>query len=167
MLYVAFWLYNPVTVGMSTRGSNDNIMALLVFASIYFLLKRDYIVGGMVYGLSIHFKLYSIIYCIPFYFFIDCDRQAILEGKKSFWSIIFTNFFTKNRVTYGLVTVITLLTLTTIFYMIYGYEFIYETYLYHLIRKDNRHNYSVYFMMIYQNYDLESSKIMAILAFIP
>ena len=40
MLYVAFWIYNPVTVGMSTRGSNDNIIALLVFASLYFLLKR-------------------------------------------------------------------------------------------------------------------------------
>jgi phosphatidylinositol glycan class M len=40
MLYVAFWIYNPVTVGMSTRGSNDNIIALLVFASLYFLLKK-------------------------------------------------------------------------------------------------------------------------------
>ena len=64
-------------------------------------------------------------------------------------------------------TVITLLSLTIIFYLIYGYEFLYETYLYHLIRKDNRHNYSVYFMMIYQNFDLESSKVMAILTFIP
>jgi len=121
MLYVAFWIYNPVTVGMSTRGSNDNIMALLVFASIYFLLKREYIIGGIVYGLSIHWKIYSIIYCIPFYFFIDCDRKEILEGKTPFLSIIFRKFFTKNRVTYGLVTVITLLSLTIIFYLIYGY----------------------------------------------
>lgn len=40
MLYVAFWLYNPVTVGMSTRGSNDNIIALLVFATVYYLLNK-------------------------------------------------------------------------------------------------------------------------------
>jgi len=40
ILYVAFWVYNPVTVGMSTRGSNDNIIATLVFATLYFLLKR-------------------------------------------------------------------------------------------------------------------------------
>ena len=40
ILYVAFWVYNPVTVGMSSRGSNDNIIATLVFATLYFLLKR-------------------------------------------------------------------------------------------------------------------------------
>ena len=36
--YVAFWLYNPVTIMMSTRGSNDNIITFLVFVTIYYLL---------------------------------------------------------------------------------------------------------------------------------
>ena len=36
--YVAFWLYNPITITMSTRGSNDNIITLLVFLTLYFLL---------------------------------------------------------------------------------------------------------------------------------
>ena len=40
MGYVAFWLYNPITMAMCTRGSNDNIIALLVYATTYFLLKR-------------------------------------------------------------------------------------------------------------------------------
>lgn len=88
MLYVAFWLYNPVTVGMSTRGSNDNIIALLVFASLYFLLKRQYFVAGLVYGLSVHFKIYPIIYSVPFYLYIDCDRKAILSGKHSIIKLV-------------------------------------------------------------------------------
>ena len=167
MLYVAFWIYNPVTVGMSTRGSNDNIIALLVFASLYFLLKRQYVSAGLVYGLSVHFKIYPIIYSIPFYLFIDCDRKAILSNKKSTCSIIFTNFFTKNRLIFGIVSALTFFSLTGLFYYVYGYEFIYEAYLYHFIRKDNRHNYSVYFYSIYQMYDLEASKLMAILTFIP
>lgn len=149
MLYVAFWIYNPVTVGMSTRGSNDNIIALLVFASLYFLLKKSYVTAGFVYGLSVHFKIYPIIYCIPFYFFIDCDRKAILSGK-SLCSLIFNrHFFTKNRIVFTLVSASTFLGLTALFYQIYGYKFLYEGYLYHLERKDNRHNYSVYFYMIY------------------
>lgn len=35
------------------------------------------------------------------------------------------------------------------------------------MRKDNRHNYSVYFYSIYQTYDEASSKMWAILAFLP
>ena len=167
ILYVAFWIYNPVTVGMSTRGSNDNIITMLVFATLYFLLKRQYVIAGLVYGLSVHFKIYPIIYSIVFYFFIDCDRVAILGGKKKMTEILFTNFFTKNRLVFTVVSAGTFLSLTALFYHIYGYEFIYEGYLYHLIRKDNRHNYSVYFYMIYQTYDMESSTLMSLLMFIP
>ena len=124
--------------------------------------------GGLVYGLSVHFKIYPIVYCIPFYFFIDCDRKAILEGKKSLCSLLFTNLFTKNRLIFGLVSAGTFLSLTGLFYCVYGYEFIYEGYLYHLIRKDNRHNYSVYWYMILQTYDFQQkSGVMALLAFVP
>jgi phosphatidylinositol glycan class M len=51
--------------------------------------------------------------------------------------------------------------------MMYGYEFLYEAYLYHIIRKDNRHNHSAYFYMIYLTYDLAKSKLLVIMAFLP
>ncbi len=124
-------------------------------------------IAGLLYGLSVHFKIYPIIYCIPFYFYIDCNKDAILKGDKTLFQLIFTNFFTKNRLIFTLVSASTFLFLSGTFYYIYGYEFIYEGYLYHLIRKDNRHNFSVYFYMIYQMYDEQSSKLMAILTFIP
>ena len=38
--YVAFWLFNPLIVNLSTRGSNDNMISLLVFISIYFILRK-------------------------------------------------------------------------------------------------------------------------------
>jgi phosphatidylinositol glycan class M len=57
--------------------------------------------------------------------------------------------------------------LTYYFYTVYGYEFLYETYLYHFVRKDNRHNFSIYWYMMYQLYDEPSSKLIAILLFIP
>ena len=49
----------------------------------------------------------------------------------------------------------------------YGHEFLFQTYLYHLVRKDHRHNFSPYFYYIYLNYDETVSKIMGMLAFLP
>ena len=60
---------------MSTRGSNDNIITLLVYATLYYLLKKEYVKAGLVYGLSVHFKIYPIIYAPVFYLFIDSDKS--------------------------------------------------------------------------------------------
>ena len=52
----------------------------------------------------------------------------------------------------------------------YGYEFLWETYLYHVVRKDHRHNFSAYFYQIYLSTAIEtdsSSSVIALLAFIP
>ena len=165
--YVAFWVYNPTVIVISTRGSNDNIITMLVYAVMYFVLKRQYIIGGLFYGLAVHFKIYPIVYCIPLYLYIDSDKKAIIDGRKGHWQIIFSNFFTKNRIVFGLVSACTFFALTGLFYKIYGWEFLYEGYLYHLIRKDNRHNVSVYWNMIYQMYDAPSSQTVALLMFVP
>ena len=38
-IYVALWTFSPLTVQLSTRGSNDNLISLLVFVALYFLLR--------------------------------------------------------------------------------------------------------------------------------
>jgi len=133
---------------MSTRGSNDNIIAMLVYLTMYCVLKKWYIVGGLVYGLSVHFKIYPIIYCIPLYFYIDSEKRDIIQGK-SLWKILTKDFFTVNRLVFGLVSAWTFVGFNAFFYYLYGNDYLQEAWIYHLIRKDNRHNYSVYFYMIY------------------
>ena len=66
-------------------------------------------------------------------------------------------FFTKNRLIFTLVSFFTFIFLTGLFYKIYGFECLYESLLYHLIRKDNRHNFSIYFYYIYLNFEKISS----------
>jgi len=149
MGYVACWLFNPLIIQTTTRGSNDSIISFLVFFSVYLLLKRQYCLAGIFYGLSVHFKLYPIFYCYVLYFFIDCDRGLLAQGKPIQAIVGYKGFFTRNRLVFTLSMVFTFCGLAALFYQIYGYTFLYEWLLYHGIRKDNRHNNSVYFYLIY------------------
>ena len=54
-----------------------------------------------------------------------------------------------------------------LFYKIYGYECLYESLLYHLERKDHRHNFSVYFYMIYELFEDKHSQLLALATFLP
>ena len=147
LYYVSGWMWNPIVLNISTRGSNDNIISLMVFIAVYFIMKKQYIAAGIFYGLAVHFKIYPIIYSIPFYLFIDCDFDLIHRGEK--WLAFKQNLFSWNKLLFTLISAGTFLGLTYYFYTIYGYEFVYETYLYHFERKDHRHNFSIYFYLIY------------------
>lgn len=61
------WLYNPLTLIISTRGSSESIICTLVIVALYFLTKKQYLIGGLAYGFVIHFKIYPVIYGPSFY----------------------------------------------------------------------------------------------------
>ena len=49
----------------------------------------------------------------------------------------------------------------------YGFDFLEHSYLYHVTRKDVKHNFSVYFYMLYLTMDTHFSWIISLLAFLP
>lgn len=44
---------------------------------------------------------------------------------------------------------LSVVSLTLAFYRLYGYKFLYESYVYHLVRNDAKHNFSLYFYLQY------------------
>lgn len=135
------WLYNPLVIGVSTRGSAESIMAVLVLFTVYMMKMRLHILAGLFLGASVHFKLYSIIYCLPLYLSLSSSYQQVIGWKQ------FLPNYSKMRLICG--TVVAFLGLTGMGYILYGEQYIEEAFLYHFSRIDTRHNFSVYFYLLY------------------
>lgn len=160
LLYSCAWLFHPFSINVSTRGNAESLVAILVLLSLYpisapfrkysltfcrYLIFTDNItLGAFFYGLSVHFKIYPIIYSIALYFFIDHIRPTPRNNQPRIGKL-----FTRNRLVFFFVSASTFLILTSWMYYLYGYKFLFETYLYHVSRTDPRHNFSVYFYQLY------------------
>jgi len=132
------WLHNPLVMNVSTRGSAESVIVALVLLTIHLYQKKVFLLTGLVYGLAIHLKIYPLIFCLSLY--------VPLTQKTGFTSLFDINV-ARIRLVSG--TVFSLVALTILCHHLYGWQFVEETYLYHITRKDSRHNFSVYFYMLY------------------
>ncbi|RZC40764.1 GPI mannosyltransferase 1 [Asbolus verrucosus] len=175
------WLYNPLTIAIGTRGNCDSIAVFFVLATLYVLqCKKWCFIAGLIHGISIHFRLYPIIYSLTFYMYLskhsfystEDRRKARLNSgggtkeitappeirvvprktekktifRKKYLLYLVPNF-SQIRLVQG--CILSLFSLVGVFYMMYGHEFVHETYLYHFTRRDSRHNFSLYFYLQY------------------
>lgn len=142
-LYSSYiWLYNPIPIVISTRGSSDCLASALILAAIYFYKKNLLVLSGIFYAIAVHFKIYPIIYLLPIYLTMteSMDLQSLLAPNTKRIKFLFSFSFV-------------LLSITWFYYNCYGMQFLQESYFYHIFRKDARHNFSLYFYMIYLSFD--------------
>lgn len=60
--YASFWLLNPMVANISTRGSSEGLLGVLVIALLWAVLNRRIYLAGILLGLGVHFKIYPFIY---------------------------------------------------------------------------------------------------------
>lgn len=172
------WLLNPLTMTVSSRGNAESIMAVLVLATLYSLTNKHIVTCAILYAISVHVKIYPATYALPIYLLLgsvdsgtgkSLSRQPIrdLHTKSLVANILNSLWPNKDRLVFVVVTVAVFLGLTGAMYNWYGYEFLQETYLYHVTRRDVRHNFSPYFYMLYLTAESPSSFVLGLLAFLP
>lgn len=150
-----FWLYNPLTAIISTRGNGDSFSSFFVILTMYLLAKSEecstkskrnwlILLAGLTHGFAIHLRLYPLLFSLAFYLFLT---ERLVRTFKEFLRIILFPSSKQLLLIFG--TFLSLFLVTGFFYCLYGWQYIYEAYLYHFVRKDARHNFSLYFLMQY------------------
>ena len=155
--FASIWLLNPMVATISTRGSSEGLLGVMVVAILWAVLTRRIMFAGVLLGLAVHFKIYPFIYGISIIWYLEpsaeqtsaeqTSAEQMPKTQNSMQSSIIQRlgaFITPTRVTLLLSSLATFVTLNAIMYAIYSTPFLTHTYLHHLTRIDHRHNFSPY-----------------------
>jgi len=139
------WLYNPLSIIISTRGNADSISSFLVLITLFAHIQKSYILSAICFALSVHVRIYPIIYGLVYYLSIDNEYSYTSTARILFLCLLPT----RKKILFILVFILSLTIITLPWYYLYGFKFLNESYLYHAQRLDVRHNFSVYFYFYY------------------
>jgi len=117
--YSMIWLLNPMVATISTRGSSEGLLGVMVVALLWAVERRKVVLSGLLLGLSVHFKIYPFIYAPAIIWWMEekntkgqrnstADTRSIVER-------IF-GFFTYDRIVFSLVSLTTFMALNGVMY---------------------------------------------------
>ncbi|KAI0845497.1 glycosyltransferase family 50 protein [Daldinia vernicosa] len=160
--YASIWLLNPMVATISTRGSSEGLLGVLVMALLWAVLEKKVTLAGVLLGLGVHFKIYPFIYAPAIVWWMDAQQmnrrpgshvQAVKDGQSTTQPATLLGkamaFITPDRILLALASLTTFLALNFIMYALYGMPFLTHTFLHHVSRIDHRHNFSPYNILLY------------------
>ncbi|ORZ39676.1 PIG-M-domain-containing protein [Catenaria anguillulae PL171] len=144
VLTAACWLLNPFVANISTRGSAESFLCALCVAIPLLMYQRRLTLAAVTLGLAVHLKIYPGLYALPIVIHLLGRQPNKLLSRP--WPSPAQWIQT---IRFGIISLATFFALSALMYAVYGSEFIDHTYLYHITRTDHRHNFSVYFPLMY------------------
>ena len=187
---------NPIVLIVSTRGNAESIICTLCLAFIWTLAKGRRLTSAVILGLAIHVKIFPLIYLPTVLVFmglfpntsfatsrsVQTPQTPVKDFKSPCPSAIQGTPVKGQQLTgrqkmidlkwkhvqYVLTVFLTVTVLTGMTYILYGKQAIDESIIYHLTRRDHRHNFSPYWLMFYHNVSLKwPDWILSLIPFIP
>lgn len=179
--FAAIWLLNPMVATISTRGSSEGLLCVMVVALLWAVIHGRIGVAGVLLGLAVHFKIYPFIYGVSILWYLESGpkresspRKASEPSSPAASSFVrqIHDFITPDRITLVCTSFATFMSLNLLMYSLYSTPFLTHTFLHHLTRIDHRHNFSPYNTLLYLSSasasgDRTSSFRIESLAFIP
>ncbi|KAI1614102.1 phosphatidylinositol glycan, class M [Exophiala viscosa] len=171
--YACVWLLNPMVANISTRGSSEGFLCVLVMALLWAFETRQIALAGVLLGLSVHFKIYPFIYGISMLWALESNTARSSSNTMLQNALRFLN---ADRILLVSTSLLTFIALNVLMYNIYGAPFLQHTFFHHVTRIDHRHNFSPYNTLLYLSsaqkankavHGLASSFSFEALAFVP
>lgn len=80
--FASIWLLNPMVATISTRGSSEGLLGVMVVAMLWAVLQKKTAIAGVLLGLGVHFKIYPFIYAPSIIWWLDDEHVTFSKGSK-------------------------------------------------------------------------------------
>lgn len=157
VLCAALWWYNPLPITVSSRGSAESPVICLVLYTLYLARRRLLVLAGLVLGAAVHVKLYPAALAPTLYWSLGSAETGWL--RRWWWPNA-----ARRKLTLSAAAMFAALTAGS--YLCYGEQYAEEAFLYHLTRRDVRHNFSVFYYLLYLTEELQH-RALGLIAFLP
>lgn len=107
--YASIWLLNPMVANISTRGSSEGLLAVLVVALLWAVMNRQVVLAGFLLGFGVHFKIYPFIYAASVFWWLG-NEKAIADPRNASLMQKAVDMFTAERLTLAGVSFATFMT---------------------------------------------------------
>jgi GPI mannosyltransferase 1 subunit M len=117
--FASIWLLSPIVATISTRGSSEGLLGVMVTALLWAVMQRQIVLAGILLGFGVHFKIYPFIYAPSIVWWLDDEcLGTFLESSTSISSQL-TKFCNASRVKLAFASLATFVGLNVIMYFMY------------------------------------------------
>lgn len=82
MKFASIWLLNPMVANISTRGSSEGLLAVVVVALLWAVLQKRIVLAGALLGLGVHLKVYPFIYATNIFWWLGPENVGSWQGHR-------------------------------------------------------------------------------------
>lgn len=108
--FASIWLLNPMVATISTRGSSEGLLGVLVMALLWAVLERRTTLAGLLLGFGVHFKIYPFIYAPAIVWWMDDEtlgRKGASGSQGTTFPKVVTQFLNRERIRLAVVSLAT------------------------------------------------------------
>jgi len=83
--FANLWLLNPMVAQISTRGSSEGLLGVIVMALLWAALQKKMLLAGCILGFAVHFKIYPFIYGASTLWWLDGRQTGLVQSSPTIW----------------------------------------------------------------------------------